>query len=99
MVLAVMTVNHKRNIGVTLHAVATAFYMLAIMMGIMLILEIWKGYEILFYFDNNSIAFGGARETLVTGLAFTVCGLVVNFISRRVYPRLHGGPWSVNADR
>lgn len=94
-----MQPSMKRKIGILLHGIATTFYMLAILMGLMIFLEWMKALEILYYIEDKTIAYGGAREVILTGLVFAVIGRVINGISKKIYPRLHGGPWSVNYDR
>lgn len=94
-----MSNNAKRRLGIFLHGVATLFYILALLMGIMVFLEWMKALEILYYITDKTIAYGGVREVILTGLAFAVAGKVVNSISKKIYPRLHRGPWSINYDR
>ena len=94
-----MSQKKKRYIGVFLHSLATAFYILGISLAILLVLEVWKGIEILPYLKNFYLAFGGAREVIIEAIVMVLVGGGVDWASRRVYPRLHKGPWSIREER
>lgn len=94
-----MNNTQKRYIGITLHSLATACYMLGISLAIFLILEVWKGIEILPYLKNLYLAFGGAREVTIEAIIIVIIGKFINMASRWVYPRLHKGPYSIREER
>lgn len=94
-----MNIRQKRCIGITLHSLATACYILGISLFILLVLEVWKGIEILPYLKNFYLAFGGAREVTIEAIAIVIIGKFINMASRRVYPRLHKGPYGIREER
>ena len=85
--------------GITLHSLATACYIMCISLMLFLILEVWKGVEILPYLKNFNLAFGGAREVTIEAIVMVIVGRLIDLASRRVYPRLHKGPYGIREER
>lgn len=85
--------NARRYIGTTLYAAATAAYILGGAFVFMFVLELLKAREILYFKSDLFYAFRGAGEVVIWSAACFVVGILVNKLSRRIYPRLHKGIW------
>lgn len=76
----------RRRLGTFLHCFATGAYVVFLFSTIQVVLELWKGFELLPYIKDYWISFGGAREVVSIGLVSLVVGRLIDVYSKRLNP-------------
>ena len=91
-VSAFLTPRRRQILGMTLHVIATQFFLLAIAIGFLTWMEIWKGVELLQKVRNAWFTFGGARELLGYVVLAFIVGRLIDVYAKQLYPRLKHNP-------
>lgn len=76
----------KRRLGTFLHCFATGAYVVALFSLIQVVLEVWKGFQLMPYIKDYWISFGGAREVVSIGLVSLIVGRLIDLYSKRLNP-------------
>jgi len=88
----VLIENRKLKTAMVLHGAATWLYIMFAAFLIMLLLEFWKGVELIQYINDYWFSFGGARETIAYAILCLVVGRALDSYAKRLNPRLKY-PW------
>lgn len=87
-----MTPGRRRVAGTVLHVVSTQFYLIALGVACLAIMEIFKGVELLHKIHNPWFTFGGARELFGYAVLVFIAGRLIDVYSKRLHPRLKHNP-------
>jgi hypothetical protein len=86
------TPRRRQIVGMVLHVIATQFYLLALGIGFLTWMEVWKGVELLHKIRNAWFTFGGARELFGYALLVFIVGRLIDVYSKKLHPRLKHNP-------
>jgi uncharacterized membrane protein YhfC len=89
---AFLTPRRRQKLGMVLHVIATQFFLLAIAIGLLTWMEIWKGVELLQKVRNAWFTFGGARELLGYIVLAFIIGRLIDVYAKQLNPRLKHNP-------
>ena len=71
-----------------LYMLSTWLYIFSVGFLIMILLEVWKGMELLAFINDYWFSFGGVREVVATAILCAVAGRVLDVYAKRLNPRL-----------
>lgn len=86
------TTRRRQKLGMVLHVIATQIYVVAIGVGLLAWMEVWKGVELLHKIRNAWFTFGGARELLGYTVLIFIVGRLIDVYSKQLHPRLKHNP-------
>lgn len=76
----------------TLHVIATWFYLLFLFLFILTLDEMGKGVELLRKIHNAWFTFSGARELIGYAVVAFIIGRFIDVHAKRLHPRLKHNP-------
>lgn len=80
--------KRKPKTAMVLYMLSTWLYILFAAFLLMVLLEVWKGMELLAFINDYWFSFGGLREVIAYAILCLVAGRILDVTAKRLNPRL-----------
>ncbi|MDP6428037.1 MAG: hypothetical protein QF393_08470 [Rhodospirillales bacterium] len=80
--------KRRPKTAMVLYVLSTWLYIFFVAFLLMVLLEVWKGIELLAFINDYWFSFGGLREVIAYAILCLVVGRILDVTAKRLNPRL-----------